>query len=247
MDRALYVAMTGATQTMRAQTANNNNIANAGTTGFRAELSALMPVAVQGPGLPTRVNAQAATGGWDSTAGAMIQTGNPLDVALRQNNWLAVQASDGSEAYTRAGDLRVNALGQLSNAAGHLVMGDAGPISVPQNSSITVGGDGTMSIVPLGQGPETQASVGRLRIVEAKPEQLQRGTDGLMRARPGEKLEPASGEVVFSGALESSNVNLAGAMVNMIELARQFELQVKMMKTVEDNASASSTLVRMNN
>ena len=247
MDRALYVAMTGATQTMRAQTANNNNIANAGTTGYRAELTALMPVSVQGPGLPTRVNAQAATGGWDSTAGSIIQTGNPLGVAMRQDNWLAVQAPDGTEAYTRAGDLRLNSLGQLSNGAGHLVLGDSGPISVPQNSSITVGGDGTLSIVPLGQGPETQASVGRLRIVEAKPEQLERGADGLMRARAGQKLDAATGEVLMSGGLESSNVNLAGAMVNMIELARQFELQVKMMKSVEDNASAASTLVRMNN
>lgn len=246
MDRALYIAMTGATQTMRAQTANNNNIANANTTGFRAELTALMPVSVQGPGMPTRVNALAATGGWDSTAGGVIQTGNPLDVALRENNWLAVQAPDGAEAYTRAGDLRVNALGQLSNAAGHVVMGDAGPVSVPPHATITIAGDGTLSIVPLGQGPETQASVGRLRVVEAKPEQLQRGDDGLMRAKPGEKLNPAAGEVLFSGALESSNVNLAGSMVNMIELARQFELQVKMMKTVEDNASAASTLVRMN-
>lgn len=246
MDRALYVAMTGATQTLRAQTANNNNIANAGTIGFRAELTALMPVAVQGPGMPTRVNALATTGGWDSKAGGVVQTGNPLDVALRDNNWLAVQASDGSEAYTRAGDLRLNALGQLSNAAGHLVMGDSGLISVPPNASITVAGDGTLSIVPLGQGPETQASVGRLRVVEAKPEQLQRGEDGLMRVKLGEKLNPAAGEVLFSGVLESSNVNLAGSMVNMIELARQFELQVKMMKTVEDNAAAAASLVRLN-
>jgi flagellar basal-body rod protein FlgF len=245
MDRALYVAMSGATQTMRAQTANNNNIANASTTGFRAELTALMPMDVQGPGMPTRVNAMAMTSGWDSTAGGVMQTGNPLDVALRDNNWLAVQASDGSEAYTRAGDLRVNALGQLSNGAGHVVMGDAGPISVPQNSSVSVAIDGTILIVPLGQGPEAQATVGRLKVMEAKPEQLHRGDDGLMRVKTGEKLTPAAGEVLMSGALENSNVNLAASMVNMIELARQFELQVKMMKTVEDNATASASLVRM--
>lgn len=245
MDRALYVAMTGATQTMRAQTANNNNIANASTVGFRAELASLMSAPIEGPGQPTRVNALAASSGWDSTEGGLMQTGNPLDVAMRGDRWLAVQASDGSEAYTRAGDLRVNALGQMTNAAGHPVLGDGGLISLPPSASVSIGGDGTISVVPQGQTAATMVSVGRLKVMDAKPDQLERGTDGLMRAKKGVTLAPASGEVLTSGALESSNVNLAGSMVNMIELARQFELQVKLMKTVEDNASASSTLVRM--
>ena len=245
MDRALYVAMTGATQTLRAQAVNNNNIANASTTGFRAEIAALQDVAVTGPGQPTRVNALAQESGWDSSSGALQSTGNPLDVALRDNAWLAVQAPDGKEAYTRAGDLRVNALGQLANGAGHLVLGEGGPVSVPPNSSITVGSDGTISIVPVGQGPETQATVARLKIVDAKPEQLQRGVDGLMRAAPNVKLSAAAGNTVASGMLESSNVNLPQAMVNMITLARQFEMQVKMMKTVEDNATAAATVMRM--
>lgn len=246
MDRALYVAMSGATQTMRAQTANNNNIANASTTGFRAELIALDPVAVQGAGMPTRVNAEATTSGWDSSTGSIQTTGNPLDVALQQDNWLAVQAPDGSTAYTRAGNLRVNALGQMSTASGHAVMGDGGPVSVPPNSSITIGSDGTISMVPLGQGPQTQATVGRLKVVQAAPDQLVRGDDGLMRAKPGVSLQDAPGNVLTSGALESSNVDLASALVNMIQLSRQFEMQVKMMKTVEDNATSASSLVRMN-
>ncbi|TXH06002.1 MAG: flagellar basal body rod protein FlgF [Nevskiaceae bacterium] len=246
MDRALYVAMSGATQTMRAQAVNNNNIANAGTVGFRAEIAALQAAPVNGPGEPTRVNALAADGGWDATSGALQPTGNPLDVALRDNAWLAVQGPDGKEAYTRAGDLRLNALGQLSNGAGHLVLSDGGaPLSVPPNASITIGGDGTVSIVPLGQGPATQATVARLKVVDAQPAQLQRGADGLMRATPGAKLQAASGNVLASGMLESSNVNLPQAMVSMIELARQFELQVKMMKTVEDNATASQSVMRM--
>lgn len=245
MDRALYVAMSGATQVMRAQEVNNNNIANAGTTGFRAEIAALQDAAVSGPGQPTRVNALAADGGWDSSSGALQSTGNALDVALGQNNWLAVQASDGSEAYTRAGDLRVNALGQLSNAAGHAIMGDGGLISVPPNSSISIGGDGTVSIVPMGQGPATQATVARLKVVTAQPSQLVRGDDGLMRAAPKQKLDAASGTVLASGMLESSNVNLPQSMVNMIELARQFELQVKMMKTVEDNEASSQKIMQM--
>lgn len=245
MDRALYVAMSGATQTMRAQEANNNNIANASTTGFRAEIAALQDAAVTGPGQPTRVAAVAADAGWDSSSGALQSTGNPLDVALRDNAWLAVQAPDGSEAYTRAGDLRVNALGQLANAAGHPVMGDSGMIAVPPNSSISIGGDGTISIVPMGQGPSTQATVARLKIVDAQPSQLQRGVDGLMRAAPNQKLDAASGTVLASGTLESSNVNLPQSMVSMIALARQFEMQVKMMKTVEDNEAAGQKIMQM--
>lgn len=245
MDRALYVAMTGATQTMRAQAVNNNNIANASTLGFRAELAALQPAAVDGPGQPTRVNALAVESGWDSSTGSLMQTGNPLDVAMRENSWLAVQASDGTEAYTKAGDLRTNALGQLQTGSGHLVMGDGGPISIPPNSSVTIGGDGTISIIPLGQDAATLATVGRLKVVDADPSQLQRGADGLMRATPGTTLNPSAGNVVSSGVLESSNVNLPQAMVNMIDLARQFELQVKMMKSVEDNATAAQTVMRM--
>ncbi|MES2489351.1 MAG: flagellar basal body rod protein FlgF [Pseudomonadota bacterium] len=245
MDRALYVAMTGATQTMRAQAVNNNNIANASTLGFRAEIAALQSDAVNGPGQPTRVNAVAVETGWDSSSGALVQTGNPLDVAMRDNSWLAIQAPDGSEAYTRAGDLRINALGQLQTGAGHLVLGDGGPISVPPNSSINIGADGTLSMVPLGQDPATMASVGRLKVVDAEPAQLQRGADGLMRAVPGNTLNPSAGNAVSSGVLESSNVNLPQTMVNMIGLARQFELQVKMMKTIEDNATAAQSVMRM--
>jgi len=245
MDRALYVAMSGATQALRAQAVNNNNIANAGTTGFRAEIAALEQAPITGPGQPSRVGALAVEGGWDASSGALQSTGNPLDVALRDNAWLAVQAPDGSQAYTRAGDLRVNALGQLTNAAGHAVMGDGGLIAVPPNSSISIGGDGTVSIVPMGQGPATQATVARLKVVTADPSQLVRGADGLMRAAPNQQLNPASGTVLASGMLESSNVNLPKSMVNMIELARQFELQVKMMKAVEDNEASGQKIMQM--
>lgn len=246
MDKALYVAMTGAAQTLRAQTANSNNLANASTVGFRAELAALRPVEVTGAGqFSTRFDAQLQEAGWDSSAGAIMSTGRDLDIALREDRWLAVQAPDGSEAYTRAGDLRVDANGQVRNGAGHAVIGDGGPLSAPPNSSISIGADGTVSVVPLGQGPATQAAIGRLKIVEAAPKDLVRGVDGLMRAAPGAKLQPAAGEVLTSGALESSNVNIADAMVNMIALARQFEMQSKVMKATEDNATASSTLTRI--
>jgi flagellar basal-body rod protein FlgF len=245
VDRALYVGMTGAIQTLRSQTANNNNLANASTVGFRAQLVDTQSIPVAGSGLPSRVNAQLLDQGWDSSSGTIMQTGRDLDVAMRDNAWLAVQASDGTEAYTKAGSLHVDATGLLLTGSGQQVLGDGGPISVPPYSSINIGNDGTLSVVPAGQGPSTLATVGRLRVVQARPDQLQRGADSLMREAPGVTLDAASGNSVASGALESSNVNLAGAMVNMIQLARQFELQTKVMKSAEDDSAASSSLVRM--
>lgn len=245
MDRALYIAMTGATQTLKAQAVNSHNLANASTVGFKAELAAQQAVAVNGPVLPTRVNARLEGQGFDSSLGSIMQTGNPLDVALGPDRWLAVQAPDGSEAYTRAGNLQVGADGLLRNGGGHLVLGEDGPLSVPPSSQISIGGDGTVSIIPLGQGPESPAVMGRLKVVVGEAQQLDRGIDGLMRARPGETLNSASGGVLTSGALEGSNVNIAESMVTMIQLARNFELQVKLMRTAEQNAEASASLMRM--
>lgn len=245
MDRALYVAMSGASQTLLAQAANSNNLANASTTGFRAQLVEAQSVAVSGPGLQSRVDTQMLDQGWDSTSGTLTQTGRDLDVAMQQNDWLAVQASDGSEAYTKAGNLTVDSYGQLLTGSGQPVLGDNGPITVPQYSSLKIGADGTISIVPAGQAANTVAAVGRLRVVQANAGQLVRGTDGLMRAADGVSLDAASGETVVSGALESSNVDLANTMVTMIQLARQFDLQTRLMKTAEDNSSASSSLVQM--
>lgn len=245
MDRALYVAMTGAAETLRQQTVNNHNLANASTTGFRAELLASAAAAVQGPGLPSRVNAAADALGFDARSGGLQQTGRDLDVAFSADSWLAVQAPDGSTAYTKAGDLQLDANGQLRTGAGYAVLGDSGSLSLPPASSIQIGGDGTITIQPQGSGTESLATIGRLSVVTAAPDQLQRGADGLMRARDGVSLAPASGNVVLSGALESSNVNLPETMVNMISLARQFEMQMKLMKSAEDNAAASSSLARM--
>ena len=245
MDRALYVAMTGATQTLKAQAVNSHNLANASTAGFKAELAAQQAVAVDGPLLATRVNTRLDGLGFDASLGSIMQTGNPLDVALGADRWLAVQSPDGSEAYTRAGNLQVGSDGLLRNGAGHMVLADGGPVSVPPNSQIAIGGDGTVTVVPLGQGPEAPATVARLKVVTAEAQQLQRGTDGLMRARAGEELEPSSGAVLTSGALEGSNVNLAESMVTMIQLARNFELQVKLMRSTEQNDQASSSLMRM--
>lgn len=245
MDRFLYVAMTGAKETLRAQTANSHNLANASTTGFRADMSAFQSREVVGSGYASRVYATNGSTGWDSSAGAQISTGRDLDVAIQGDGFIAVQALDGREAYTRAGDLRVDPNGQLLNGSGLPVLGDGGPISVPPHTSLAIAPDGTISIVPLGQGPETTANIGRIKLVNAPKELIDRGEDGLFRMRDGTDLPADANVRVNSGVLESSNVNAADAMVNMIELARNFELQVKAIRTAEDNATASAQLLRI--
>lgn len=245
MDKSIYVAMTGAKEVLRAQTANNHNLANATTTGFRADLAAFMSRAVEGPGFASRAYATTSTLGWNHDGGSIVTTGRDLDVAVNGDGWLAVQGPDGREAYTRAGDLRVDVSGQLLTAGGLPVMGDGGPLSVPPNTSLTIGTDGSISIVPVGQGPETVSTVGRIKLVNPPAESLERGSDGLFRQKDGQDAEPDAAVRLATGALESSNVNAAGAMVNMIELARQFDLQMKSIRTAEDDARASASLLRL--
>jgi flagellar basal-body rod protein FlgF len=244
MDKLLYIAMSGAKETLRAQAANNHNLANASTTGFRADLSAFQSRAVVGSGYASRVYATNVTTGWDATSGAQIATGRDLDVAVQGDGFIAVQGRDGREAYTRAGDLRVDTNGQLLTGTGLQVLGDGGPVSVPPNVSLSIAPDGTVSIVPLGQGPETTASVGRIKLVNPPATALERGADGLFRLRDGTDAPSDAAVHVTSGVVESSNVNAADAMVNMIELARQFELQVKAIRSAEENAQSSTQLLR---
>jgi len=244
MDRFLYVAMSGAKETLRAQAVNNHNLANASTTGFRADLEAFQSRAVAGSGYASRVYATNSTTGWDQAQGALISTGRDLDVGIKGAGWIAVQGTDGREAYTRAGDLRIDPNGMLMNGAGHPVLGDAGPITVPPHNSVLVGTDGTVSVVPVGQGPETTATVGRIKLVNPPAEGVVRSEDGLFRMAD-DSTAPADANVqLASGVLESSNVNVADAMVNMIELSRQFDLQVKAMRTAEENAASSAQLLR---
>jgi flagellar basal-body rod protein FlgF len=245
MDKFLYVAMSGAKETLRAQASNSHNLANASTTGFRADLAAFMTRSIQGPGYDTRAYATTSTLGFNDQSGAIVSTGRDLDIAVNGDGWIAVQAPDGSEAYTRAGDLRIDTTGQLRNGAGHAVLGDDGPLIVPPSTSLMIGTDGSISIVPPGQGPETLATVGRIKLVNPQSTQLERGTDGLFRLRAGGVAEPDAAVRVAPGSIESSNVNTAEAMVNMIELARRFDLQVRTMQNAEQNAKVAASLLRV--
>ncbi len=245
MDRMLYLAASGASQIMNRQAANTHNLANASTTGFQADLSAARAQPVYGEGHASRVYAMAERPGTDFARGTIISTGRDLDVAVNGDGWIAVQGRDGREAYTRAGDLRVNSVGQLTNGAGDAIMGDAGPIVVPPFETMEIGVDGTISIRPVGQAPSTLATVGRIKLVDHPQGLLEKGTDGLLRTRDGSAL-PASTEVeLLSGSLETSNVSMVEAMTNMIELSRSFEMQVKLMKTAEDNDAQSARMMQM--
>ena len=245
MDRSLYVAMTGATQMMRAQTEVAHNLANADTVGFKAQMSAFQALPVQGPGLPTRINGVAQGEGVDLRGGAEIQTGRELDVAVQGDGWLAVQAADGSEAYTRAGNLQLTADGLLTDSRGNLVMGDSGPISLPPATQVNIGNDGTVSVVPTGQAPSTVASVGKLKLVNPPANQMALGSDGLMHLAGGGTAEADPAVTVKSGVLESSNVNPSQTLVQMIELSRQYELQVKAIKNADDNAQSATRLLSL--
>ncbi|MEN1941517.1 flagellar basal body rod protein FlgF [Luteimonas sp. MJ246] len=245
MDKSLYVAMTGASATLRGQATVAHNLANADTTGFQATLSGTVASPVEGPGFASRVATVQRTLGVSDAAGALTTTGNPLDVALQGDRWLAVQDRNGGVAYTRAGDLKLNQNGLLTTAGGLQVL-DAGgaPMALPPSDAIEIGGDGTISVVPQGQPMATMAAIGRLQVVVAGTRDLVRGDDGLMRAPPGrEPPPPANGTVLTAGVREGSNVDATAMLVSMIELARQFEMQVRVLQSGDETARAANTLL----
>ena len=244
MDRSLYVAMTGAKDILDAQAVNNFNLANASTTGFKANLAAFQSQAVAGSGYASRVYATASSVGWDQSQGALTTTGRPLDVAVQGQGFIAVQGPNGQEAYTRNGDLHVTPDGLLVTSSDQIVLGDNGPISVPPSASIKIAGDGTVSVLPLGQPAESLAAIGRIKLVNPAPSTLVREGGGLFQLAGGGSAPADASVKLSSGVLESSNVDLASAMVNMIDLARNFQLQVKAMKNADDNANASSQLLQ---
>ncbi|MFO1228605.1 flagellar basal-body rod protein FlgF [Roseateles sp.] len=238
MDRMIYLSMAGAKAAMQRQDVLSNNLANVSTNGFRAELQAFRSVPVQGSGASTRAFALETSIGYSDAPGAITPTGRNLDVAMQGNAWLAVQAVDGTEAYTKAGSLDVNAEGLLVMRNGNPVLGDGGPINIPPNSTVEIGGDGTVSVKSPNQRPTT---VGRLKLVTPEAP-LQRGDDGLFRAPDGDlPANPAAR--LQDGALEGSNVSPVETMVAMISAARQFEQQMKLLQIAQTQGQQSAKLL----
>jgi flagellar basal-body rod protein FlgF len=246
MDRLVYIASATAARLETAQAVAANNLANASTTGFKADLLASRAALLQGSGWDSRVYAPVTGAGLDASPGALQQTGRDLDVAVDGQGAIAVQAADGSEAYTRAGNLRVGADGLLTTGTGLPVLGDGGPLLLPPHQSITIGRDGTVSVVPDGQGPQAQVVVGRIKLVRLPADGLHKGGDGTLRTGTGAPLPADAAIGLTAQALETSNVSAVGAMVQMIETSRQYELQVRLMQTAEKADQASARLLSLN-
>ena len=243
MDRMIYTAMTGAKHTMGQQAAVSNNIANVDSTGFRSEIHRLRAVPVQSESLPSRAFTVDASVASDFTTGPLEYTGRALDVAVENKGWLTVQGQNGEEAYTRNGNLAISANGILQTRDGRSVIGNAGPIAVPPDSEVTIGRDGSISIVE-GGNEEVVNVVDQLRLVNPPEADLERGEDGYFRLAEG--ADPAFVDEnikLANGYLEGSNVDVAGELINMISLSRQFEMQTRMIETAESNDQAAAQLL----
>lgn len=248
MDKALYVAMTGARASLQAQGTVSHNIANTDTPGFKEALANTEAFAVRGQGYASRVDAVHVDAGFNRRQGAQHITGNPLDLSMQAGSWLTVQAPGGGEAYTRGAALSLTPNGQLVTAGGHAVLDEnENPVAIPPHQAMEIGNDGTISIVPLGEGPQTMAVIGRIKVVTADDARLQRGLDGLFRnTDPQQPFVQTQGKSLQSGQLEGSNVDAAGALVQMIQLQRQYEMQVKVIKNGDENARSANSLLRLN-
>ncbi|MHA7879496.1 MAG: flagellar basal-body rod protein FlgF [Saccharospirillum sp.] len=246
MDRALYIAMTGAKNNMMAQTSHSNNLANASTTGFRADWEQARSMPVFGEHYPTRAYAMTERPATDFNDGPMVATGNDLDVAVAGDGFFAVVDDQGEEAYTRRGDFAVSPDGALINGSGQQVVGNGGPIVLPPFEKVDIGNDGTISIRPQGAGPDELLIIDNLKLVNPDLQNFEKGTDGLFRPREGEPVLPADPVLqVVTGFVEGSNVNPVNELTNILALNRQYEMQVKMMKTAEEVSRASEQLLRL--
>ena len=242
MDRMIYLAMAGAQQLLQQQAVAAHNLANVGTTGYKAETEAFRVVPVSGPGLPTRAYALDSTTGADLAPGTLQVTGRDLDVAVEGPGFFAVEGLDGTEAYTRDGGFDVSPDGQLVTRGGLTVLGEGGPITVPPDSRIQIGRDGTVSATTPGQSASVNV-LGKLKLVNPAPNEVQKGPDGLFRMRSGQPADADPVVAVAAGALESSNVNAVSAMVDMINLSRNFEMQMKLLQNADGNEQRANQLL----
>ncbi|MCK0165288.1 flagellar basal body rod protein FlgF [Marinobacter sp. S6332] len=248
MDKALYIGMSGAKQNMLSQRAHANNLANVNTTGFKKDFAQARSMPVFGEHHPTRAYAMSERPGTDLSAGALMQTGRKMDVALEGDGWLAIQNNLGEEVFTRSGSMQIDVNGLMRLASGEMVLGNGGPVALPPFDNLQIGADGTVSIVPAGGPPDQLVEVDRLKLVNPPPEVLEKGLDGFIRRKPDQAIdggEPVDAALrVASGFLESSNVNAVEEMVSNLQLSRQYEMQVKVMRTANENSEAAARLLQ---
>ncbi len=245
MDRALFTAMTGAKNTMHAQAVHANNLANAATDGFKSDFVLAQAKMVEGEGWNTRHFVTASTAAIDFSSGTQKQTGRDLDVAIDGEGWMTIQEPDGRISYTRSGQLSVNSNGLLVNQSGEIIMGNAGPILIPEAEKIEIGFDGTISLRGVGQSPDTLTQIDRLRLVNPPKEFLTKESDGKIYADESVQVPLDATVRVRKGFLESSNVNTVDELTNIMSLARQFEMQIKVMNAVGEMVDRNAQLIRM--
>ncbi len=248
MDRLVYTALSGLRSAMSAQDVTAHNIANASTLGFKRDVAASQSRGLTGgQSFESRIQAAEGVLAPDQEAGVVNQTGRSLDVAISGKAMMAVQAEDGTEAYTRRGDLRISETGVLETGDGLPVIGDGGPITVPPANRVEIGADGTISIQPQGGQANEMTQVGRIKLVTPDPSKLKKGLDNLMRSQDGSPLPQDAAAQLQTGSLESSNVNIMGSMIDMIEQARAYEVQVQLVKNVRDMDLSSTSLLKLDN
>jgi len=245
MDKLVYTAATGLKAHMASQAAIANNMANASTIGFRADRVVFDRLELSGSRLDTRTPASEEVVDADRRPGAIMQTGRPLDVAVTGDAWLTVQATDGSEAYTRRGDLQIAPTGVLETGDGFPVMGSGGPITVPPAESITISSDGSISIVPIGGNANNPQVIDKIKLASPKGTETLKGLDNLLHVKGGGVLPEDADGKLESGALEGSNVNMTQALVDMIENQRSYEVQANLMKEAKDMDESATSLMRM--
>jgi len=237
MSTVLQVAAAASRQIAHAQAAVTNNLANAGTTAFKADLF----YAEQGYARSGEAGASAV----DFKAGNISYTGRDLDIAIAGDGWMRVITPGGEEVLSRRGDLRVDPTGNLVDAEQNQILGDGGPINVPADSQVTIGSDGTVSFIPRGETALGTVVTGRISLVNPNPDVLTKGLDGNIRAENQANLEPAPEVQLAVGALETSNVNPIASMVQMIELSRSFEGHIQTMKSADELDASSASLMRL--
>jgi flagellar basal-body rod protein FlgF len=246
MDKLAYTAASGLRARLAAQAAIANNMANASTTGFRADRATFDRLQLSGPGFADREAAGEEVTDCDRTPGAIQQTGRNLDVAATDDSWIAVQATDGTEAYTRRGDLAVAPSGVLQTGDGYPVMGaSGGPITVPPYDSLSITPDGSISIVPQGGDPKSPQVIDQIKLVSAKGTQTSKGLDNLLHVTGGGDLPQDMDAKVESGALEGSNVDMTQALVDMIDNQRSYEISAKMLKSANDIDQSGTSVMRL--
>lgn len=247
MDKMIHSSLSAMQGIMARQTAIANNMANAATTGFRAEVVNAKAKHLSSAQLDSRAIAYERVFAADLASAPVTATRRPLDIALDGDAMLSVQSRNGETAYTRRGDLSLNESGLVTTGAGDPVLGENGPLIIPPAEKISIAKDGGVWIVPQGGNDSEIQQVDRLALVSFTGSDIVKGNDNLFRVRGGGALPADADARLTSGALEGSNVNMTASLVDMIEASRAWETQVKLLSTAKELDSSGVSLMQLPN